>query len=269
MPIVGEVDCGLRLVLWEVSSSQGGGVYNDTSKGEDGGKSVGEGGASGGENGGESRPVGGNSLSRLKVPELISRSSSNHSVESEHTNVNFVERDTAESIGLRMADFHTGPAGNWLTLSNRSGPDIPKAVTKSITHIEEMDFRSFMVEGVDGEFYFVPEGGFAENTVDSDDTPSEEDEVILVGCDAVDKAKNQKVSTSSKASKAFGNPSDPLNVDSDPDIHENSTAKELNDLRIGALVVVLDNVMNRRTRELMSTLTKARAACDVIQEKES
>ncbi|GJZ07603.1 hypothetical protein Tco_0541396 [Tanacetum coccineum] len=198
--------------------------------------------------------------------------------------------------------------------------------------VEEMDFRSFMMEEVDGEFYFVPEGGvgdeegssptimsvnnetlvidvepltsipplqFAENTVDSDDTPSKEDEVILVGCDAADKAKNQKVPP--QASKASGDPSDPLDVDSDPDIHEFPSAKELKDSKDWHWVVahvtpplwkqhlkeiileklcsihdkaymwqvVLDNVMNRRTRELMSTLTKARAACDVIQEKES
>ncbi|GJZ05081.1 hypothetical protein Tco_0538356 [Tanacetum coccineum] len=181
------------------------------------------------------------------------------------------------SVDLLRDFLKLGPVGNWLTLSNRSGPDIPKSDTKLITHIEEMGFGSFMVEGVNGEFHFEPEGGvgeeegsspstiyvnnetlvinveplnsvpplqFAENTVDSNDAPLEKDVVILVGRTVADKVKNRKVSTSSKvagkrkqttessgketrqkarmvppqASKASGDPSDPLDVDGDTDI---------------------------------------------------
>ncbi|GJT29467.1 hypothetical protein Tco_0909742 [Tanacetum coccineum] len=197
----------------------------------------------------------------------------------------------------------------------------------------EMDFRSFMMEGVDGEFYFSPEGGvgdeegsspstmsvnnetsvidtepltsvppsqFAENSVDSDDAPSERGEVILVDCVVTDKVKNRKVDTSLKASKASGDPSNPLDVDSDPDIYEFPSAKELKDsvdchwvvahvtppswkqhlkeISLEKLCdihdkaymwqVVLDNVINKKTYELMSTLTKARAACDANWERE-
>nr|GEU74212.1 hypothetical protein [Tanacetum cinerariifolium] len=101
----------------------------------------------------------------------------------------------------------------------------------------EMDFRSFMIERIDGEFHFSSEG---------DDALSNKDEVILIDCSITDKAKNHKVGTSSKVagkrkqtttkssgietrqkthkvppqeSKASGDPSDPLDVDSDPDNH--------------------------------------------------
>ncbi|GKC06013.1 hypothetical protein Tco_0997623 [Tanacetum coccineum] len=93
-----------------------------------------------------------------------------------------------------------------------------------------MDFRSFMIEGVDGEFHFSPEGCvgdekgispstmsvnnetlaieaksltsvplpcLVDNTADSDDAPSERDDVILVDYVVADKAKKRKVSTSS------------------------------------------------------------------------
>ncbi|GJW05434.1 hypothetical protein Tco_1564290 [Tanacetum coccineum] len=145
-----------------------------------------------------------------------------------------------------------------------------------------------MIEGIEGEIQFLPredlknKGGespsvfvnnetpvtymeplnvvapsqFVENMADSDDTPSEKDEVILIDRSIVGKAKNQKVSMYSKvarkrkqaasassgretrhktrkvppqASKGIGEPSDPLDVDSDPDIHEFPSTKELKD----------------------------------------
>ncbi|GKG29641.1 hypothetical protein Tco_0419539, partial [Tanacetum coccineum] len=87
---------------------------------------------------------------------------------------------------------------------------------------------------------------FAKNTIDLDDAPSEKDEAILIDRFVADKVKNQKVGTSSKvagerkqtnvessrretrqktrkvlthAIKASNDPSDPLDVDSDLDIH--------------------------------------------------
>ncbi|GKE05221.1 hypothetical protein Tco_1397239 [Tanacetum coccineum] len=64
-----------------------------------------------------------------------------------------VEYLTTKGIGLCVVDSHTeyggepnvdllraflniGPAGDWLTLSNRGSSGIPKALTKPITHIE-------------------------------------------------------------------------------------------------------------------------------------
>ncbi|GKE06411.1 hypothetical protein Tco_1398429, partial [Tanacetum coccineum] len=54
---------------------------------------------------------------------------------------------------------------------------------------------------------------FAKNMDDSNDTPSEKDEVVLID-------------RSAQASKAAGEPSDPLDVDSDPDIHEKEKEKD-------------------------------------------
>ncbi|GJX48979.1 hypothetical protein Tco_0275824 [Tanacetum coccineum] len=122
---------------------------------------------------------------------------------------------------------------------------------------------------------------FAENMADSNDTPSEKDEVPHILLTA-------------------GEPSDPLDVDSDPDIHEFLSAKALKDstdchwvvahvtppswkqhlkeINLDKLCdihdkacmrqVLLDNIMNKMTHELMSTLSEAMAAYDAIQEKE-
>ncbi|GJV97924.1 hypothetical protein Tco_1549501 [Tanacetum coccineum] len=156
--------------------------------------------------------------------------------------------------------------------------------------LRQMDFRSFIMEGIDGEFHF--------ELGKSKDASFEKDVVILLGRTVADKAKDRKAPP--QASKATGDPSNPLYEDSDLDIHEFPSAKELKDstdchwvvahmtppswkqhlkeISLEKLCniydnaymwqVVLDNVMNRKTRELMSTLTKARASCDAIRERE-
>ncbi|GJZ06388.1 hypothetical protein Tco_0540181 [Tanacetum coccineum] len=149
----------------------------------------------------------------------------------------------------------------------------------------------------------VPPSQFAENTTDSDDAPSEKDKVILVGGVVVDKVKNRKVSTSSKvagkrkqiakssgreprqkarkvppqASKASGDPSDPLDVDSDPDIREFPSAKELKDSADCHWVVAhvtpplwKQNLKEISLEKLCDIHDKAymRDTCDVIRERE-
>nr|GEZ73681.1 hypothetical protein [Tanacetum cinerariifolium] len=141
-----------------------------------------------------------------------------------------------------------------------------------------MDFKSFMMKGVDDECNFLPGGGlnecdspqstksmnneapvvdaepitdvhpseFAKNINDSDDALSENDGMTLIGPHQI----TQKVSP--QASKVTGDPSNPLDMDSDPNIH-----------------AVLDNTLHRRTRKLMSVLSKARASCEAIQEREA
>ncbi|GKE20627.1 hypothetical protein Tco_1432139 [Tanacetum coccineum] len=99
--------------------------------------------------------------------------------------------------------------------------------------MEGIDFRSFMIEGIDGELHFSPKGGarneegsspstmfvnnetlatyaepltvvppsqLVENTVDSDDAPSGKYEVILIDRSVADKVKNRKVGISLKVS---------------------------------------------------------------------
>ncbi|GJY32324.1 hypothetical protein Tco_0415819 [Tanacetum coccineum] len=216
-----------------------------------------------------------------------------------------------------------------------------------------MDFRSFMMQGIDGEFKFLPEGciddnqgshssksvnnkapvidaipltsvhpsNFVEGVDDSDDASAGENENPLVGTSfpplpeagkkpaSLGKRKlPSKVEDSlpkvqkmaAQASKVAGEASDPLDIDSDTDIHEFPSAKELKDsadchwvvahvtppswkehlrqISIQQLCdihdraymrqVILDNVLNSRTRELISTLYKAIASYDVIRAKE-
>ncbi|GKF90654.1 hypothetical protein Tco_0274355, partial [Tanacetum coccineum] len=89
----------------------------------------------------------------------------------------------------------------------------------------------FMMEGIDGEFHFIPEDGvgdeggspstrsmnneapminvdpfttvdpseFPKNIGDSDDASSEQDEVTLIDRTTAEKTQNQRVSSSSKA----------------------------------------------------------------------
>nr|GEU48517.1 RNA-directed DNA polymerase, eukaryota [Tanacetum cinerariifolium] len=76
-----------------------------------------------------------------------------------------------------------------------------------------------------------------------------------------------------QVSKVAGDASTPLYVDSDPGIHEFLFAREL---KMPLIVTrsymrqaVLDNMLNNRTRELISALHKARASCDAIWESSS
>ncbi|GKB61940.1 hypothetical protein Tco_0918126, partial [Tanacetum coccineum] len=92
----------------------------------------------------------------------------------------------------------------------------------------EMDFKSFMMEGVDGEFNFLPESGLDEE-----------------GNSHSIREPRQKVrKVPPQASKVIGDASGPLDVDSNPGIHGNKTHK------------------------LMSTLSKARASYDAIRERD-
>ncbi|GKE30553.1 hypothetical protein Tco_1445937 [Tanacetum coccineum] len=316
------------------------------------------------------------------------------------------------SVDLLRAFLNLGPAGNWLTLSNRGGSSVPKALTKPIIHIEgckgnfffienkivpseypellleenkldkksfkdviptharddplynqiatypcnvrtfpdpilylaglktswkhspkkpiiyyrrrEIDFRSFMMEGIYGEFHFLPEGGagdegsspstksvnseasiidakpltavhpleLAENIGDFGDASSNKDEVTLIDRTIAEKAQNRKVLP--HASKASSDASNPLDVDSDPDIHGKFLAshasyvvahvtpptwkQHLKEISLEKLYdihdiaymrqAILDNMLNNRTRKFMSTLLKARASCDAIRERE-
>ncbi|GJW69940.1 hypothetical protein Tco_0126857 [Tanacetum coccineum] len=147
---------------------------------------------------------------------------------------------------------------------------------------QEIDFRSFMMQEIDGEFKFLPEGcindnqgspslksvnneasvidakpltslhpsNFVEDVVDSDDASVGDNENPLLGTslphlpEAGKKLRSLGKSKlpsgvgdsllkvrkiASKASKVAGEASDPLDVDSDADIHEFPSAKELKD----------------------------------------
>nr|GFA44330.1 hypothetical protein [Tanacetum cinerariifolium] len=216
-----------------------------------------------------------------------------------------------------------------------------------------MDLRSFMMQVIDGEFKFLPEGciddnqcspsskyvdnkapiidakpltsvhslDFVEDVDDSDDASAGDNDNPLVGTsqpplpeagkklrslskrklpsrvgDSLLKVQKMAAQASNVAGEAF----DPLDVDSDPDIHEFPLAKEVKDstdchwvmayvtspsqkkhrrqISIKQLCVIhdraymrqvfLDNVLNSRTWELISALHKATASCDAIRARE-
>ncbi|GJW74808.1 hypothetical protein Tco_0134178 [Tanacetum coccineum] len=246
--------------------------------------------------------------------------------------------------------------GSFFFIENKIIPsDYPELLLGKNKCFVKMDFRSFMLRGVDGELNFLlaevaSEGrnspfvkymnnnapvidvtplssvypsNVVENVADSDDPSYGEDEQTLIGpslsphleaskkfkilskrkvaSGAPGKALPPKVQkVSARASKVAGEASTPLDVDSDSDIHEFPSAKELKDATDCHWVVahvtppswkqhlseisieqlydihdraymrqaVLDNVLNSRTRELISALHKAKTSYDTIRARE-
>nr|GEU42504.1 hypothetical protein [Tanacetum cinerariifolium] len=115
-----------------------------------------------------------------------------------------------------------------------------------------MDFRSFMIEGVDGEFNFLPEGGF-KGSQGSFSVKSVNNKTPILDAEPISAALPENVAdniinsinTSSSdelppmhppyllslrwASKVVGDASTPLDVDSNPNIHEFPSGRELKD----------------------------------------
>ncbi|GJZ81387.1 hypothetical protein Tco_0646381 [Tanacetum coccineum] len=197
------------------------------------------------------------------------------------------------SVDLLRAFLNLGFTSNWLTLLNRSGSGIPKTLTKPITHIEgwkgsfffienrivpfeylelllennkldkksfkDMDFRSFMMEGIDGEFDFIPEGGM--NDEGSSSTKSVNNEALITDAEPL---TNRKVSASSKAAGKRKQ-----TVESSRKEPQKKELKDSADCHwVVAHQAVLDNMLNSMTRKLMSIMSKVRASCDVIWERE-
>ncbi|GJZ94787.1 hypothetical protein Tco_0666990 [Tanacetum coccineum] len=116
-----------------------------------------------------------------------------------------------------------------------------------------MDFKSFMMEGINGEFHFEPEGGIGDGEGSSPSTRSVNNEILVINVDPLNSVPPSKVvenigdsddasldkdvadeveklrKVPPRANKVVGDASDPLNVDSDPNIHEFPSTKELKD----------------------------------------
>ncbi|GJR34726.1 hypothetical protein Tco_0381485 [Tanacetum coccineum] len=242
------------------------------------------------------------------------------------------------TINLLRSFLNLGHAGDWLTLSNRGSVDIATypchvqtfpdpilylaGLKTSWKHSpketviyyrgQEMDFKSFMMQEIDGEFKFLPEeciddnqcspssksvnneapiidakpltfvhpSDFVEDVANSDDASAGDNENPLVGTSLspLHKAgkklrplskgklpsgvgdsllKVQKIAA--QASKVAGEASNPIDIDSDPDIHEFPLAKELKDSTDCHWVV---------DPELIYALHKATSSYDAIRAKE-
>ncbi|GKB58064.1 hypothetical protein Tco_0914250 [Tanacetum coccineum] len=188
-----------------------------------------------------------------------------------------------------------------------------------------MDFRSFMMQEIHSEFKFLPEGcidgnqgspsskfvnneapiidakpltslhppDFVKDIADSDDASVGDKENPLLGTSLPPFPK-----VAAEASKVVGEAFNPLDVDSDGDIHgilllsfriadchwvvahvtppfwkehlHQISIKQICDIHHRAYMrqVVLDNELNSRTRELIFTLHKATTLYDVIRARE-
>nr|GEW11867.1 hypothetical protein [Tanacetum cinerariifolium] len=139
---------------------------------------------------------------------------------------------------------------------------------------------------VDGEFNFLPEGGLdenqsstkcvnnkslvinvepisivhplniAKNIVNSHNISSNEGGLSLIGPDAPSyQEEGKRLTVAGKRKKPYMRE---ISIEQLYDIHDKTYMRQ----------VVLDNVLNGRTRELISSLHKARASCDTMREKE-
>ncbi|GJU54734.1 reverse transcriptase domain-containing protein [Tanacetum coccineum] len=141
----------------------------------------------------------------------------------------FVKDLTAKGVGLRVVDFHTGnhrkdgftlletirrlnySADNQYSTRGGANDEGSSPSTKSVSNEAPV---------IDAEpLTAVHPSEFAKNIGDSNNAPSENDEITLIGHSVASKAQTRKV--------AFGDASDPMDVNSDPNIHEFPSAKEL------------------------------------------
>ncbi|GJX03587.1 hypothetical protein Tco_0189503 [Tanacetum coccineum] len=146
---------------------------------------------------------------------------------------------------------------------------------------QEMDFRIFMVQGVDGEFNFLPEGGLDENRSSTKSVNNEAPGGLSpIGHDAPSYLEVGKRSKVAGKRKVAGKASTPLDVDSDPIYMVNTillfyafpSAKELKDATDCHWVIahVTPPSWKQYLREikLISALHKARTSSDTIRERE-
>ncbi|GJW66370.1 hypothetical protein Tco_0120794 [Tanacetum coccineum] len=214
------------------------------------------------------------------------------------------------SVDLLRSFLNLGRAGDWLTLSNRGGVDMPKALIKPITHLEnwkEMDFRSFVIQGIDGEFNFLPEKGFDDNQ-GSLSTKSVNNETPIIDVEPISTAHPSNVAenivdsgnTSSEdvlllvhpSTSSFPKASEKLNVAGKRKLtvdglregsHHGARKVPVQASKVvgdASTPLDVDKFPSARelkdatdchwvvAHELISALRKARASCDAIRERE-
>ncbi|GKC55817.1 hypothetical protein Tco_1083415 [Tanacetum coccineum] len=207
---------------------------------------------------------------------------------------------TAKGVGLRVVSSHTG--------NHREDDFTP---LETLRRFLEIDFRSFMVDKIDGEFHFEPEGGVGDGEEESPSNISVNNEAPVIDVNPLNYAppshvaENVKDSDDVSLEKGIIDKAERLHkssksTDIDRDIYDFPSAMELKDFSDCHFVVahvtppswkqhlrdiileklynihdraymrqaVLENMLNSRTRQLMHALTKARASCDVIRERE-
>nr|GEW11105.1 hypothetical protein [Tanacetum cinerariifolium] len=192
-------------------------------------------------------------------------------------------------VGLRVGEEGTSssPQSNVI----KGAADVPKALTKLVTHLEKWKALVINAEPISD----VHPSDIAKNIMDSRNTSSKEGGLSPIGPDApsyLEVGKRSKVAGKRKvvvgshgedlyrkaqkvhaqASKVAGDASTLLDVDSNPDVHEFTSAKELKNATdcnwVVAHVTPPSWKKYLRTQELIFALHKAMASYDNIQERE-
>nr|GEW88234.1 reverse transcriptase domain-containing protein [Tanacetum cinerariifolium] len=190
--------------------------------------------------------------------------------------------ESEPTVNLLCSSLNLGCAGDWLTLSNRGCIDDNQCSPSS----KFVNNESSVIDV--NPLTSVHPSNFVEDVADSNDASTGDNKNPLV--------RKMAAQASKVASKA----SDSIDDDSDHDIHKFPLAKEVKDsvdchwvvahvtppswkkhlhqISIKQLCdiydraymrqVVLDNMLNSRTRELISALHKATASCDAIRARE-
>ncbi|GKA68531.1 hypothetical protein Tco_0768448 [Tanacetum coccineum] len=148
-----------------------------------------------------------------------------------------------------------------------------------------MDFKSFMLEGVDGELNFLPVEGVSEGQ-NSPSAKSVNNDAPVIGATPLSSVYPSNIikNVADSDDPSYGEDDQTLvglSLPSHPEANKNSKlrgrllptiplAKELKGFRqIGPMGncahAVLDNVLNNRTRELISALHKAKTSYDAIR----
>ncbi|GJR68202.1 hypothetical protein Tco_0014267 [Tanacetum coccineum] len=113
-------------------------------------------------------------------------------------------------------------------------------VAMSGLEVPKIDFRSFMMDGIDGEFHFELEGGVGDGEGSSPSIGFVNNKALVINVEPLNSSpplqfaenigdSNDAPLETDVASKASGDPSNPLEVDSYPDLHDFPSAKELKD----------------------------------------
>nr|GEV78694.1 hypothetical protein [Tanacetum cinerariifolium] len=138
----------------------------------------------------------------------------------------------APTVDLLRSFLNLGPAGDWLTLSNSRSVVVPTALHNSITYLggnspsaKYANNDALMIDAT--PISSVYPSNIVENVADFDDPSYGNDEQTLVGPSLPPYLEASKKLKIPGKRKVVGEASSPLDVDSDFDIHEFTSAKEL------------------------------------------
>ncbi|GKA64389.1 hypothetical protein Tco_0763995 [Tanacetum coccineum] len=194
------------------------------------------------------------------------------------------------SVDLLRSFLNLGHAGDWLTLSSRGGADVPKALIKPITHLEDgkglntswkyspkkpVIYHHGQAPVINAEpISVVHPSDVVENIVDSHNISADKGELSLIDPDAPSYLEEGKSSMVAGKRKVVLVPMERVSIERLKKFMLKQYlkfpfAKELKDATDCHWVVgYVTRPSWKQTRELIFALYKARASCDTMQERE-